>query len=350
VFEKPAWQHGFNVPDDGFRDIPDIAMGASGDDPGFWVAGQTDKDSSPNFVATGGTSIASPMWGAISRLIAQSQGVTRLGNINQRLYELGNLQSATSGLHDITGGNNDNNGIVGFDAGPGFDLATGWGSPNIALLVAAFPGAALTNQTLSVTVAKGATATAGSFSIANTTPEPLLLNGITVSVTSPNLFSSVQVKATAGGSSVSQNAEPPLAQTVVTFPAPLEIPIGGSAQISVSVTAAGGHGSSMAGTLLDFGGNTPGPWTGGLIAILLLTGTIAAFGRRRRYAIAGFATFAVMAIAISSCGGGGSSGGGTTTSKSTLSMAQGSANVSDGQGGIVEVGGLPVTLSNVKVK
>ena len=106
----------------------------------------------------------------------------------------------------------------------------------------------------------------------------------------------------------------------------------------------------MAGTLLDFGGNTPGPWTGGPIAILLLTGAIAGFGRRRRYAIAGIATFAVMAIAISSCGGGESSGGGTTTSKSTLSMAQGSANVSDGQGGIVEVGGLPVTLSNVKVK
>jgi len=56
------------------------------------------------------------MWAALTRLIAQAQGVTRLGNINPRLYELGNLLNPALGLHDITIGNNDDNGIKGYDA------------------------------------------------------------------------------------------------------------------------------------------------------------------------------------------------------------------------------------------
>jgi subtilase family serine protease len=115
------------VPDDGARDVPDISMGADGGAPGFFVYSREEGTHVASLVATGGTSIASPMWAAISRLVAQSQGVTRLGNINPRLYELGNLQSPTSGLHDITSGNNDDGAILGYGAALGYDQVTGWG-------------------------------------------------------------------------------------------------------------------------------------------------------------------------------------------------------------------------------
>src|SRR5262249_4692895 len=142
VFPKPDWQAGFNVPDDGVRDVPDVALGADGNDPGFVVSTQPKGSKKPYFTNTGGTSIPDPKFAGLSRLIARAQGVTRLGNINARLYELGNLQSPASGLHDITGGNNDDGAITGYRAGPGFDLVTGWGTPDMATLVAAFPGAA----------------------------------------------------------------------------------------------------------------------------------------------------------------------------------------------------------------
>ncbi|MGO9604697.1 MAG: protease pro-enzyme activation domain-containing protein [Candidatus Binataceae bacterium] len=241
VFAKPSWQTGLTA-DDGARDIPDIAMGANGDDqPGYFVFGKT-AGSCPTpsngvaLVATGGTSIATPMWAAISRLIAQWQGVTRLGNINPRLYELGNLQSP--GLHDITEGNNDDGNVPGYSAGPGYDQVTGWGTPNIALLVNTFSGAVLTTQQASVTVARGASAQASTFTIENTTADPSQLNGVTVAVTSPKLFSSLQASATANGVTQSVTVTPSK-QTVLTFPSPLAIPGDNqTALVTLTITAA----------------------------------------------------------------------------------------------------------------
>jgi subtilase family serine protease len=199
VFTKPSWQAGLNVPDDGARDVPDISMGAAGGAPGFFVYSREAGTRVASLVATGGTSIASPMWAAISRLVAQSQGVTRLGNINPRLYELGNQQSPTSGLHDITSGNNDDGAIPGYGAALGDDQVTGWGTPNIALLVAAFPGAALSAKETSIKLARGRSAETGSFSVANTTTDPLQLNSVILDVTSSKLLASVQLSATVGG-------------------------------------------------------------------------------------------------------------------------------------------------------
>ncbi len=351
VFPKPAWQTGLNVPEDGARDIPDISMGADGSAPGFFVYSQTSGSSSPSLVATGGTSISSPMWAGISRLIAQSQGVTRLGNINPRLYELGNLQSASSGLHDITEGNNDDNGIPGFSAGPGYDLVTGWGSPDIALLVAAFPGAALTaQQAVNVKVAPGASAQAGTFSIANTTADPLQLASITVDLTASGPLSSLQAAATAAGVTQTATATPS-SQTLLTFPSPLVIPSGQSAQVTLTVSAAGGS-SSAIGSLFDSRRNGGGGFgAGGVVAMLAAAALVAMAGWRRRpaYAIAMMALCLTLGVVASSCGGS-SGGGGSPGTASTLSLSQGSVNVQDGEGGIIEVTGLPVTLSKVTVK
>jgi len=276
VFPKPAWQTGSSVPDDGVRDVPDIALGADGSSPGFFVYSRAAGESSATLVATGGTSIASPIWAAISRLIAQSQGVTRLGNINPRLYELGNLQPPSTGLHDITSGDNDDGEIPGYSAGPGYDQVTGWGTPNIALLVAAFPGAALSVTPAKVNIRPGSSVQASTFSVANTTFDPLQLTSIVVTITSPRLFSVLQASAAASGTTQQVSAAPSRLNVLV-FPSPMLIPAGQSALVALTLTAANQRGSS------------------------------------------------------------------------SLSLKAGTVGINDGQGGIIEVTGLPTALASVKV-
>ncbi len=247
VFPKPVWQTGIGVPPDGARDIPDIAMGANGslvaagqegNLPGFFVATQKDTDPAPTFNITGGTSIASPMWAGISRLIAQAQGVTRLGNINPRLYELGNLQSLNSGLHDITDGNNNDGGIAGYSAGPGFDLVTGWGSPDIAKLVAAFPGASASTTLIITNVSAGQTAVVGSITVTNTTSGSLDLSSVTVSLSDPAVFSSLTLTATVSGQPSQAVAAVPAVASVFTFAPAVTIPSGSFATLVIQgVTA-----------------------------------------------------------------------------------------------------------------
>jgi kumamolisin len=129
VFAKPSFQSGV-FPKDKHRDIPDVSLGASAFDPGFFFAfgGQLG--------IAGGTSLSTPVWAGISALAAQNAGMTRVGNLNAKLYALGPIDNtASSGLHDVTIGNNSFNGVPGYTAKPGFDRATGWGTPDIGILV-----------------------------------------------------------------------------------------------------------------------------------------------------------------------------------------------------------------------
>jgi hypothetical protein len=63
-------------------------------------------------------------------------------------------------------------GIRGYGAGSGYDQVTGWGTPNIALLVAAFPGAVLTATPVKVNVSLGSSVQTIGFSETNTTSDP----------------------------------------------------------------------------------------------------------------------------------------------------------------------------------
>ena len=61
-----------------------------------------------------------------------------LGLINPALYKLGELQQAGSqgtGIVSVTSGNNSFGGVTGFDAGPGYNMATGWGTIDAAKFV-----------------------------------------------------------------------------------------------------------------------------------------------------------------------------------------------------------------------
>jgi hypothetical protein len=88
----------------------------------------------------GGTSAATPLWGAVFALANASsacQGV-RVGFANPLLYAAAAASYGTA-FNDVTAGNNDFTGTNGgrYPAVPGYDMATGLGSPNAASLVAA---------------------------------------------------------------------------------------------------------------------------------------------------------------------------------------------------------------------
>jgi kumamolisin len=76
----------------------------------------------------GGTSFAAPRWAGYLALVNQqsvANGKKTLGFINPTIYTIGLGSSYSSNLHDITSGSNGT-----YSTEKGYDLVTGWGSPN----------------------------------------------------------------------------------------------------------------------------------------------------------------------------------------------------------------------------
>ena len=77
------------------------------------------------------------MWAGYMALVNQqsvANGNRALGFINPTLYTIGAGSSYSTDFHDITSGSN------GYSATTGYDLVTGWGSPNGANLLDALAG------------------------------------------------------------------------------------------------------------------------------------------------------------------------------------------------------------------
>lgn len=188
---KPGWQSGVSgIPTDGVRDLPDVSFFASD---GYLsssaylicVSAQTvctySATSEPSGLEVGGTSVASPAMAGVMALINQKAGSAQ-GNPNAQLYNLASQQTyascstetvsnsgacifndidtgtiampcdygANEGNPPQTGyvspncavksGSGDLIGILtGYDAGAGYDQATGLGSLNVANVVNAWP-------------------------------------------------------------------------------------------------------------------------------------------------------------------------------------------------------------------
>jgi subtilase family serine protease len=146
LFEAPEYQEGLpravrkSLND--HRGIPDVAYNA-GVVGGVVVHLGFAPFSGGNFIF-GGTSAGAPQWAGIIADINQAVGHS-VGFINSRLYRLGKTGVLAGLSHDITMGNNGfcfstaPSGAVGcvpgFSARPGWDLATGWGTPNLATLI-----------------------------------------------------------------------------------------------------------------------------------------------------------------------------------------------------------------------
>jgi pseudomonalisin len=121
---------------------------------------------------------------AVTALIDQAVGSAQ-GNLNPNLYMLGGGASASSVFHDVTVAssgvanctvstpsmcNNSDPGpssqttgaVIGYQVGPGYDEATGWGSVDVAQLISHWPGAQLPMLTIdptSLTVLAGKSGT-----------------------------------------------------------------------------------------------------------------------------------------------------------------------------------------------
>jgi kumamolisin len=183
VFPKPSYQNSV-TPDDRVRDVPDVALAASNVEPGFyWVDDRS--GTATEMCCIGGTSLSTPVWASISKLIAEIKG-SRLGSMNPRIYQLGALgDGSQSGLRDVVTGSNGYNGVAGFEATTGYDLTTGWGSPDVQIFEAAFlskisptPTSTATlvatpTPTSTATLSGTASATAKATSTQSPTPTPI---------------------------------------------------------------------------------------------------------------------------------------------------------------------------------
>jgi subtilase family serine protease len=85
-----------------------------------------------------GTSAGAPFWAGLIAL-ANQYADRNLGFVNPAIYRIGRSALYHKAFHDITTGNNTvrfpSGTIGGYQAAPGWDPVTGWGSPNATVLV-----------------------------------------------------------------------------------------------------------------------------------------------------------------------------------------------------------------------
>jgi subtilase family serine protease len=195
----PSWQTaaagGCSSCSKTYRNGPDVSANANFS---FYVCADQTTCTANEY---GGTSFAAPMWAGYLALINQqavANGNKTLGFINPSLYTIGGGSSYDSDFHDVTSGSN------GFSATTGYDLATGWGSPNGSGLINALAGSGTPSFTLSaspssLTITQGSSGTStitvtdvGGFSGSVTLAASGLPSGVTASFgTNPTTGSSV---------------------------------------------------------------------------------------------------------------------------------------------------------------
>ncbi len=134
--KRPTWQVGPGVDSkfsNGKRQSPDVSASAAVDS--AYQIFYTEGGQPGAWSHVYGTSAAAPFWAAsmlLIRQLAQQQGVGRLGYVNPMLYALANSDQRDAIFHDVTRGGN-----LQQPAGPGWDYATGIGSPDVTALAGA---------------------------------------------------------------------------------------------------------------------------------------------------------------------------------------------------------------------
>jgi len=155
-FAIPSWQtaaaSGCSSCSKTYRNGPDVSANANFT---FYVCADQSSCTANEY---GGTSFATPMWAGYLALVNQqaaANGESSVGFINPSLYAIGAGSSYDTDFHDITSGSN------GYSATTGYDLATGWGSPNGSGLIntlapsASSPTFTLSASPASVTITQG---------------------------------------------------------------------------------------------------------------------------------------------------------------------------------------------------
>lgn len=129
-FPVPSYQSGLGLSS---RGTPDVSYNAAIHG-GVLVANST-LIGAPAFFIVGGTSAGSPQWAAIVALANQLAGQP-LGFLNTAIYKLAQTAAYAHDFHDIKIGDNQMPGTTPSEsAATGWDLASGWGTPNVAHLL-----------------------------------------------------------------------------------------------------------------------------------------------------------------------------------------------------------------------
>jgi len=153
VFDRPFYQNGVRRTVDGSRGVPDLSMSAALNGAALVymsVVNSAQGFTGPAFYLVGGTSEASPLLSGVLA-IADQAAHHDLGWLDPTLYSLGG--GSRSAVQDITVGNNSVFGtqalppvagqmfsVTGFNAVPGYDLASGLGTVDGARLVSELAG------------------------------------------------------------------------------------------------------------------------------------------------------------------------------------------------------------------
>lgn len=131
----PSYQYGVTGTG-GTRGVPDVAADADGStglasvfsygQEGYLVEGAS------------GTNAGAPFWAALIALVDQEAG-RNLGFVNAVIYKVARSGEYHRAFHDITSGTNaleaSGTTYAGYQATPGWDPVTGWGSPVASVLV-----------------------------------------------------------------------------------------------------------------------------------------------------------------------------------------------------------------------
>ena len=130
----PTWQQGIsmtaNQGSTTMRNVPDVAMVANN----INIVWGNDFIGESSDFPEAGTSLAAPLWAGLMALAneqAAANGQPPVGFANPALYAIGKSASYQSCFHDITTGCNTNSSSpTKYQAVAGYDLCTGWGTPN----------------------------------------------------------------------------------------------------------------------------------------------------------------------------------------------------------------------------
>ncbi len=178
----PSWQQltgVINSSNEGsttYRNAPDVAANANFT---FYVCADQDGCTANEY---GGTSFAAPMWAgylALANQQAVANGDAAPGFIDPAVYPLALTSNYDTYFHDITSGSN------GYPAVTGYDLVTGWGSPNGSALINALLGAPTANFTIGASPTKITVDDGGTFTATITTAAE---NGFDAAITLSTKF------------------------------------------------------------------------------------------------------------------------------------------------------------------
>ena len=113
------------------RGVPEVAANASCNS--YNIVYATDPIGGSGWAAICGTSASAPFIAGLTTNAAAAAHHP-LGNITGKLYALttGAARPQASGIPDVTSGCNSDKSVTGYCAGPGYDLATGVGTPDDA--------------------------------------------------------------------------------------------------------------------------------------------------------------------------------------------------------------------------